>query len=164
MIDDHVVSRARSINLLLELAIKSNVTPSILEVQGISNRSEFPIYGGGFGDVWRASLGDRVVALKTPRVGTFDSAKLHKVCTTRRHLNDAIVKSLKSLCREVLLWRQLRHPHLLEYLGLYKQSQLPAIVSPWMENGTVLPFLKMKPFANRVILVSARLMSRIHGG
>jgi hypothetical protein len=81
LIDHHAISRARGISLLLELAIISNLTPSLLEVKGITNRSEFPIYGGGFGDIWRANLGDRVVALKTPRLGALDKAKIHRVCT-----------------------------------------------------------------------------------
>ena len=79
MIDRSILPRADGIGLLLDLAIKSNIIPSFLEVQGVHNRSDFPLFAGGFGDVWRANLGDKVVALKTPRVGALGAAKIHKV-------------------------------------------------------------------------------------
>lgn len=80
LVDRGFEPRSHGINLLLDMAIKCNVTPSSLEVQGIYNCSESPIYVGGFGDVWRANLGHKSVALKTARIGKFDSAKLHRVC------------------------------------------------------------------------------------
>ena len=85
LIDRGIAERPHGINLLLDMAIKSNVIPSSLKVQGIYNRSEFPVYPGGFGDVWRAELDGRTVALKTARIGTLDPAKLHRVCIPPVH-------------------------------------------------------------------------------
>ncbi len=50
------------------------------------------------------------------------------------------------LCKEVLLWRQFRHRHLLEFIGVcIDVFQSPAIVSPWMEKGDALQFVKSQP-------------------
>lgn len=58
------------------------------------------------------------------------------------------------LCKEVLLWRQLRHRHLLEFIGVCVDVfHSPAIVSPWLENGNVLQFVKTKPGAFKLGLV-----------
>ncbi|KAJ7224796.1 kinase-like domain-containing protein [Mycena rebaudengoi] len=47
-------------------------------------------------------------------------------------------------CREALIWQQFEHPYILPMLGLYRERFSPSIcmVSPWMENGTVLTYLE----------------------
>ena len=70
--------RGSFLDLLLQLAIKSCVVPKCLEVHGIANLSKFPIESGGFGDIWRAMLGDRSVALKTLRPMP-DQERIHRV-------------------------------------------------------------------------------------
>ncbi|KAJ7239950.1 kinase-like domain-containing protein, partial [Mycena haematopus] len=47
-------------------------------------------------------------------------------------------------CREALVWKELQHPHILPCLGIDKDS-FPSslcLVSPWMENGTVMSYLE----------------------
>jgi hypothetical protein len=65
------------------------------------------------------------------------------------------------LCREVLVWKQLRHPFILPFLGVDSETFKPkgkgfarvswalgktqrymCLVSPWMEHGTVLDYMK----------------------
>ena len=49
------------------------------------------------------------------------------------------------------------HPHIIEFLGVYcNKSRLPAIVTPWMEYGTLADTVKLKPPpGQRRMLVSA---------
>ncbi|TDL18694.1 kinase-like protein [Rickenella mellea] len=143
-------SRGHFMKILMDVAIHSHVFPRILTLDDITDRSEHPLYAGGFGDVWRASWRGRSVALKSPRLTLA--------------MNDA-EKAHKNLCREVLLWRQLNHPHLLEFLGVCKYSSLyTSIVSPWMENGTVLNFVKACPKVDRIKLLKqvASALSYLH--
>ncbi|KAF8160554.1 kinase-like domain-containing protein [Mycena galopus ATCC 62051] len=46
-------------------------------------------------------------------------------------------------CREALVWQRLRHPCVLTFIGIDCETFSPSLcmVSPWMENGTVLKFL-----------------------
>ncbi|KAJ7817849.1 kinase-like domain-containing protein [Mycena olivaceomarginata] len=48
------------------------------------------------------------------------------------------------LCREALVWKDLRHPHILPFLGIDRDSFPSALcsVSPWMEHGTILKYLQ----------------------
>ncbi|KAJ8077648.1 hypothetical protein PM082_002081 [Marasmius tenuissimus] len=50
--------------------------------------------------------------------------------------------------REAIVWQQLRHPNLLPFVGMYylgeSQGQL-CLVSPWMEQGNLVTFLKNAP-------------------
>ncbi|KAJ7620554.1 kinase-like domain-containing protein, partial [Mycena polygramma] len=54
------------------------------------------------------------------------------------------------ICREALVWKDLHHPHILPFLGI-DQDSFPSslcIVSPWMEQGTVINYLKDHGHAN----------------
>jgi hypothetical protein len=48
---------------------------------------------------------------------------------------------LQRLCREALVWRQLRHANILPFIGLNRRlfpgNPLPALVSPWMPHGSL---------------------------
>jgi serine/threonine protein kinase len=52
----------------------------------------------------------------------------------------------KRLCREALVWRQLRHPNVLPFIGLdartFPYNNLPALLSPWMEHGTLREYIQ----------------------
>ncbi|KAJ7098394.1 kinase-like domain-containing protein [Mycena epipterygia] len=52
---------------------------------------------------------------------------------------------LKEFGREALIWRQLSHPNLLPFFGLYYLDKRLCLVSPWMENGNILEFLRKEP-------------------
>ncbi|KAF8170301.1 kinase-like domain-containing protein, partial [Mycena galopus ATCC 62051] len=43
--------------------------------------------------------------------------------------------------REALIWRQLSHPNLLPFFGLYMLDNRLSLVSPWMDNGDLKHFL-----------------------
>ncbi|KAJ7843299.1 kinase-like domain-containing protein [Mycena leptocephala] len=53
---------------------------------------------------------------------------------------------LKEFGREALIWRQLCHPNLLPFFGLYYFQGRLCLVSPWMENGHIRAFLKKETY------------------
>ncbi|KAF7333675.1 Kinase-like protein [Mycena sanguinolenta] len=98
-------------------------------------RDEYPTFGGGFGDIYRASYGDQHVALK--RMRHF----LHGSDLRRIHLE---------FCREALVWKGLHHPYILPFLGIDRDSfpTTLCMVSPWMKHGSVINYLKTHDHAN----------------
>ncbi|KAJ7088671.1 kinase-like domain-containing protein, partial [Mycena epipterygia] len=52
-----------------------------------------------------------------------------------------LIHGKSELGREALIWRQLCHPNLLPFFGLYYLKKRLCLVSPWMENGNILQFL-----------------------
>ena len=67
----------------------------------------------------------------------------------------AFVQSLdrsQSFCREVIAWRCLSHPNILEFLGATLEGG-HSVVSPWMKNGNIIQFLRKNPQANPLKLV-----------
>ncbi|KDQ15096.1 hypothetical protein BOTBODRAFT_85348, partial [Botryobasidium botryosum FD-172 SS1] len=55
--------------------------------------------------------------------------------------------------REASVWRQLRHAHILPFLGMSTQAGLPHLVSPYMENGTAPDYIRRNPGVNRLQLL-----------
>ncbi|KAJ7202185.1 kinase-like domain-containing protein [Mycena rebaudengoi] len=88
-----------------------------------------PIAAGGFGDIWKGLVRGQTVAVKIMRV----------------FWDQDIPISLKKFGREALIWRQLCHPNFPPFFGLYYLDQRLCLVSPWMERGNVLQFLRGEP-------------------
>ncbi|KAK1227758.1 Homeobox protein tos8 [Marasmius sp. AFHP31] len=81
-------------------------------------------------DIWKGRLENHeLVCLKVLRVYTegFDKKKL-----------------LKQLGNEVLIWRQLQHSNIQQFLGIANELFQPSycIVSPWMANGNVMTYCR----------------------
>ncbi|KAF7374477.1 Kinase-like protein [Mycena sanguinolenta] len=130
--DDRMARR-----IIRKLACRSDTLPSALFITGITGKAEHPTFGGGFADIFRASYNNRIVALKYMRVIQYMRG------------SDSRNVRLK-FCREALVWKELCHPHILPFLGIEKDS-FPwplCMVSPWMEHGTVLNYLKQHGHSN----------------
>ncbi|KAJ6454089.1 kinase-like domain-containing protein, partial [Mycena vitilis] len=71
------------------------------------------------------------------------------------------------LCREALLWKDLRHPHILTFIGIDRESFPSSLcmVSPWMEHGTILTYLKEphgRAKVNRLLYEIAQGLQYLH--
>ncbi|KAJ7847697.1 kinase-like domain-containing protein [Mycena olivaceomarginata] len=81
------------------------------------------VTGGGFADIWKGLIHGQSVSVKIMRI--FEDSDVETV--------------LKEFSREALIWRQLCHPNV-------------CLVSPWMENGHIVKFLKNKNPSNKARL------------
>ncbi|KAJ7778415.1 kinase-like domain-containing protein [Mycena metata] len=120
----------RGRRLIRKISESSDRLPSSLFITGVTGRNEHPAFAGGFGDVYEASYGDKKVAVKHIRYFLASSA--------------SDIRNIRlKLYREALLWKDLRHPYILPFIGIDLKS-FPSslcLVSPFMENGTVLSYL-----------------------
>ncbi|KAJ7061023.1 kinase-like domain-containing protein, partial [Mycena amicta] len=127
-VDD--VRKARRI--IHKLSEACGLLPTALYITGVTEREAHPSFGGGYGDIYRASYANKPVALKYMRHFLRGSgAHRHRLVCLR-------------FLREALVWRDLRNPFILPFLGIDNES-FPlslCMVSPWMENGTVVRYLK----------------------
>ncbi|KAF8218234.1 kinase-like domain-containing protein, partial [Mycena galopus ATCC 62051] len=114
-----------------------------------------PVASGGFGDIFKAIYQSKPVALKRLRFLQNDTDRNQK-------LNQ---KRLEKLCREALLWKNLNHPFVIPFIGLYLDGSLSELyqgdleilfmgmVSPWMPNGTILKYLETNQSAEVDVLL-----------
>ncbi|KAJ7824686.1 kinase-like domain-containing protein, partial [Mycena leptocephala] len=122
------LNRYRFFKALLRLSRKSKLHPRCLTLTALELGIQ--VAGGAFGDVYKASLDGQLVAVKMMRV--FQDSDI-----------DAL---LKEFGQEGLIWRQLCHPNLLPFFGLYYFQNRLCLVSPWMENGHIRAFLTKETY------------------
>jgi len=60
---------------------------------------------------------------------------------------------VQRFCREVVTWKALRHPNVLQLIGVTMTENKFVMVSEWMKNGNINVFLKANPGVNRLELV-----------
>ncbi|KAF8174662.1 kinase-like domain-containing protein, partial [Mycena galopus ATCC 62051] len=115
---------------LLRLSHASGLYPRCFTLTGLQKVGQ-QVDGGGFGDIWKGLVHGHTVCVKIMRI----------------FQNDRIKDLLKEFSREALIWRQLCHPNLLPFFGLYYHDldNRLCLVSPWMENGNVVEFLRKNP-------------------
>ncbi|KAJ3995497.1 kinase-like domain-containing protein [Lentinula boryana] len=137
----HLVKRIRALPL------------SLLIIKDVERVGRNPVAGGGFADVWRGIMNGEDVCLKVLRLVTEQDERTR--ATVR-----------KRFCREALVWRQLKHPHILPLLGVNMELFLPSfcLISPWMENKDIITFLKQNPNHNlfRALIDVAAGMCYLH--
>ncbi|KAJ7653817.1 kinase-like domain-containing protein [Mycena olivaceomarginata] len=109
---------------LLRLSSNSKLYPRCFTLPGLQHQRH--VAGGSFGDVYTGLLCNQSVAVKMMRV--FRESDIDELT--------------KGFGREALIWRQLSHPNLLPFYGLYFFQERLCLVSPWMENGHIRHFLK----------------------
>ncbi|KAJ6476175.1 kinase-like domain-containing protein [Mycena sanguinolenta] len=127
-VDEHCRMARRMIR---KLCASGDMLPSALFITGIIGKEQHPTFGGAYGDIYRASYDDQIVALKYMRAVQF--------------MRGSDLREIRrKFCREALLWKSLHHPHILPFLGI-DQDTFPlslVTVSPWMEHGTIMSYLK----------------------
>jgi hypothetical protein len=62
---------------------------------------------------------------------------------------------MQRTARELNAWSKLKHPNVLELLGLTLFHDCLAMVSPWMEYGSVMTVIRRSPELDRYKMVSA---------
>ncbi|KAG6861957.1 hypothetical protein C0995_009141 [Termitomyces sp. Mi166 len=125
---------------LFRLCRKSELCPRCFNLQDV-NIEEYPVTGGGFSEVYKGEYCGIPVCVKVVKVyQTSNCSALHK-----------------AFYCEAVLWGQLSHPNILPFYGIHSlgdNRKRISLVSPWMHNGNVRNFLKVKPNINRNTLMS----------
>jgi len=111
---------------------------SYVLVEGLTKQGNVPAASGGFADVWVGSYSEGVVAIKSLRVYRGDDQEMLK----------------KIFCKEVVVWKRLSHPNILPLIGVSNTLFPFCMVSPWMENGNVMEYLRSNPGTDRVQLLT----------
>ncbi|KAF7316147.1 Protein kinase domain-containing protein [Mycena indigotica] len=113
---------------LLRISRASGRLPTCLSLSGLQKIGK-QVAAGGFADIWKGLIRGQSVSVKIMRL----------------FRDDDIRDILQTFGREALIWRQLSHPNLLPFFGLYYLDSRLCLVSPWMADGHVLEYLKTAP-------------------
>lgn len=117
--------------------VQFKIEPTPIPETDIARDGKFPIYRGGFGDIWKCSMATQsgtrhCVAVKSIRILSLTD-------------DEKILAIGKKVRREAYVWIQLQHDHILPLEGVTVAEEfgpLPALVSLWMEKGSLDDYLK----------------------
>ncbi|KAK1221566.1 Rho guanine nucleotide exchange factor [Marasmius sp. AFHP31] len=118
--------------MMLRLSRHSGLYPKCLTTKNVKRLSRFPVRDGGYGAVYKGSIGEQIVCLKLPKI--FEDTE-----------DPEVDKLLKAYMQEAIVWRQLEHPNLLPFIGVYYLDEAPnqlCLISPWMDRGDLTRYLK----------------------
>ncbi|KAK6966784.1 kinase-like domain-containing protein [Favolaschia claudopus] len=107
------------------LSRASNLYPRCFTLTGL-HKVGTQVAGGGYGDIWKGLVRGQSVCVKMLRI--FQESD--------------IAMAVKEFGAEALIWRQLYHPNVLPFFGLYHIEQRLCLISPWMQNGNIMEFLR----------------------
>ncbi|KAI5116778.1 hypothetical protein M0805_008733 [Coniferiporia weirii] len=87
--------------------------------------------------------------------GTYDSPEHGKtIAVAIKCLRQVSPSVEKVAAKEIYIWSKLDHPNLLRLLGFIKdEGNLPSLVSEWMNNGSVLEYVKSHPDCDVIHLI-----------
>ncbi|OJA11925.1 hypothetical protein AZE42_06147 [Rhizopogon vesiculosus] len=114
--------------------INFKIEPPIIPAKEVTKSGTFPSGTGGLGDVWKCSWSQRSgtceVAVKSVRIPQSDDTQL-------------VEKAGQRIRREAYVWISLNHDNILKLHGIVEGfGLLPALVSPWIENGSLDSYLR----------------------
>ncbi|KAF9443482.1 kinase-like protein, partial [Macrolepiota fuliginosa MF-IS2] len=124
--------------LLYKLSTDSQLYPRCYTLKDITSGNDVK-NGGGFCDIYKGQYGEQSLCLKVVRV--FDDQSREN--------------TLKSLGKEATLWGSFNHPNIIPFYGIFylEFRQSICLVSPWMDHGNLVEYLKHNPSAPRMNLI-----------
>ncbi|KAF7976172.1 hypothetical protein HWV62_7324 [Athelia sp. TMB] len=110
------------------------VIPHLPDLTGkLTKEGDYPAGRGGYADVWKCVMHQPM-----------DECKV-AVKVLQSHIYDAELESKieKRIRREISIWQRLQHENVLPLLGTVQHfGRYISLVSPWMENGSLVQYLK----------------------
>ena len=108
--------------------------------------------------MWKGECDGREVAVKVLR--TYETSDIQKIigvgyllCSLSTCEPTDI--SVQRFCKEVVMWKFLRHPNVLPLIGVTMSETRFVMISDWMVNGKITNFVKARPDVNRHGLVGS---------
>ncbi|CAE6444542.1 unnamed protein product [Rhizoctonia solani] len=132
----NTISGAMPTHQILSL-LRTHDCKDVTRQLDLSKCSQFPVSTGGFGDIFKGHLQDgNLVAIKCLRliVGVDDKEGQ---------------RQLRRAAHEIYVWSKCKHPNVLELIGVAQYRDRIAMVSPWMEKGSLTWFLSQNPTVDK---------------
>ncbi|KAG1853471.1 kinase-like domain-containing protein [Suillus subalutaceus] len=132
------------------------IEPRNISVTEVKKLESYPSGTGGLGDVWMCSWS------RKSQVGTYKVA-VKSVRIPQANDTELVNRTSKRIRREAYVWITLEHENILTFNGVIDGfGPLPALVSPWMENGSLDSYLKQECVPSKAEIL--RMLRQIAAG
>ena len=147
--------RGKCLATLCRICGRRGLLPRSVQIPLCYDRTDAPLYHGGFAEVWKGEHQGREVAVKVIKMyKTSNVAKITRVGSASRNACiDLLTLVMQRFCKEVMTWKALHHQNVLPLLGVTMGNNQFSMVSEWMVNGNINEFIKAHRDANRFELV-----------
>ncbi len=139
------------------MSIREQLDAIFQPLQEINLEGQITLEEGqrGFGescDIFRgwSTKHNKKVAVKRIRFFMLKDSSFTKV---RRALSSQsalqiLIVCYQRLARESRIWSELKHENILPFLGFFLEGEngIPNLVSEWMEKGTVIDYMRARPY------------------
>lgn len=158
--DNVLRDRRRLDHVFSTIVLETGHLPSRMTVKDVVDIKPTPVTTGGYTEFWRARYKNIDVALSVRRV--YNSSRNDEVSEIfifcyLYYINKVINQRMdgQNLYAEILTLRKLNHSNVIPFLGVcYMESPSSyAIMTPWMEKGNIIEFLRCFPSNNRETMV-----------
>ncbi|KAG6843681.1 hypothetical protein H0H87_001661, partial [Tephrocybe sp. NHM501043] len=145
LLDNGIVEREPRVIFVVALSRlcrKAELYPTRFTLHNVTRRRG-TLTEGHFGEIEKGYFANKVVCIKIPRF-------------FKMYENSDIRSFRRALSREILPWAQISHENILPFYGIFRLedgSERLGIVSPFLENGNVVEFLRRNPQADRPSLI-----------
>ncbi|KAI5116312.1 hypothetical protein M0805_009156 [Coniferiporia weirii] len=159
------ISISGVVKALKELRSKYGNEPSESPQDIFDRISNLDITGLVIVDFSRPSIGGGVFSDLHIGSYTISGRDETKTVAIRRMRSDLNGHSTKDTDKDIYAWSRLVHPNIIQLLGFIRDERsLPSTVSEWMENGTVLQYIKSHPSCDvlHLILGIAKGLEYLH--
>jgi len=150
-------TRRRCYRGLVKLCGEYGILPNSYRIpkSKIEKLGDDPISCGGFSVVWPGMYKEH----------DNEEGKCVAIKYMRNWETDDPEKMRKIFFREVITWKRMSHPNILELIGVIMDDKEYGMVSPWMDNGNIVEFLREDLQANPLKLLeeATRGLQYLHG-
>ena len=148
--------RKKTLQLLYRVCRRHALLPRVLQIPVRYDRTRDALFRGGFADVWKGEHDGREVAVKVLR--TYATSDFQKIIGVGCSLCSLFAckptdSAVQRFCKEVVMWKFLRHPNVLPLVGVAMSETRFARISDWMTNGNIIDFVNARPDVDRHGLV-----------
>ena len=129
--------------------------PECLNITDLE-RDDYVLDAGRFCEIYKGRSRNQAICLKVIKANRRATIKHLLGVSFFGAFNNHKCFMSQTFFKEALLRGHLSHPNILPFYGIYHLNDMHgriSLVSPWMENGNVIEYLKRHPFANRLLLV-----------
>ncbi|PBK78446.1 kinase-like protein [Armillaria solidipes] len=144
--------RPACMKCLQVLSRTRNIVPSSFSCRDVTREGTYPVWGGGFSDIWKGRLHDTQVCLKVLRIFISGEAreKVVRLVSRACYKPDFILTCLRIFARKLSYGGS---SNVLPFLGVSEDLFAPSycLISPWMINGNIISYLEAHPDHDRLM-------------
>ncbi|KAF9789355.1 kinase-like domain-containing protein [Thelephora terrestris] len=158
LVDENI--RGRCLRGLQKVSARCGLLPKSYWIahDSLAQSDEALSATGRISDTCKRSLNGKLVAVKMINpdcVGSCGTFRQVRSIASPNRLAPIMTPAvfLQRLRTNAVMWKQLRHPNVVNFLGLVSDSPLSSLVYPWMPNGTLSEYLRKHPDVDKLSLL-----------